>query len=190
MIFLYRLKNVMPKHILKTIYNSLTNPYIHYCILAWGFNSDRILKLQKRAVRIITHSHFLAHTDNLFKSLKILKVDYIFKLHQLTFYHKFVNDNLPACLSDILIKQNTNLRSCHTSYFLKPPMRTNTENAKKCIRHSIPNFINSYDRNFINNIENLSIFTLKKQFKSFVFSQYTFECRELNCYSCNFANQI
>ena len=58
---LQRLKHILPIQILTTLYNSLINPYLHYCILTWGTNYERFLILQKRVVRIITNSHFLAH---------------------------------------------------------------------------------------------------------------------------------
>src|SRR6218665_3815009 len=37
-------------------------------------NLDRILRLQKRAVRIITRSSFIAHSASLFKALNILTI--------------------------------------------------------------------------------------------------------------------
>ena len=66
-----RIKTSFPKPVLKSIYHSLITPYLYYGVLAWGFNNSRLLKLQKRAVRIITFSHFLEHTDPLFKQEKI-----------------------------------------------------------------------------------------------------------------------
>ena len=82
---LKRLKFTLPKYILKTIYLSLINPHLNYGILLWGFNLERIEKLQKQAIRIITHSYYLAHTSNLFKQQKILKIEDIFKLKQIIF---------------------------------------------------------------------------------------------------------
>ena len=41
-----KLKHYVPKHILLTIYSSLVLPYIHYGILLWGYNKNRIFKLQ------------------------------------------------------------------------------------------------------------------------------------------------
>ena len=37
--------------------------------MSWGFKSDRIFKLQKRAARIITCSKYNAHTEPLLKTL-------------------------------------------------------------------------------------------------------------------------
>ena len=167
-----RLKHTLPKQILTTIYNSLINPYLHYCILTWGSNTERLLTLQKRAVRSITNSHILAHTENLFKELKILKIDDILKQHQFTFYHKFLNNNLPKCISNIISKQDSQIRSCHSSFFLKPPVRVRTESAKTCVRHSIPSLINNYDRTFIENLHSISLPCLKKQFKKKTIENY------------------
>ena len=65
---LRRLKNIVPQEILKTIYFSLINSHLNYGILVWGFNLERLEILQKKAIRIITHSHNLAHTRNLFQT--------------------------------------------------------------------------------------------------------------------------
>ena len=61
---------------------SLIHSHLNYCNLIWGAADDSILdplfKLQKKAVRIISNSHYLDHTPPIFKSLKILN---IFKIH-------------------------------------------------------------------------------------------------------------
>ena len=44
-----KLKQLIPQKTLLTIYNSVILPHINYCILAWGHDSNRILKLQKKS---------------------------------------------------------------------------------------------------------------------------------------------
>ena len=149
-----------------------------------GVQTQRLLNLQKKSVRTITKSHFLAHTDSLFKELKILKVDDIFRQHQFTFYYKFKNNMLPNCLSNIISNQEANVRQCHTSFFLKPPNRVNMECTKLCIRHSIPQLVNTYDRVFVNSISNISLPSLKRNFKLLTLTNYNFVCTDQNCYSC------
>ena len=72
-----RVKNVLPRHSLQTIYYTLFQPYITYGILAWGhmINNDnnQILLKQKRAMRIIYKLPYNSHTDPLFKTSNILK---------------------------------------------------------------------------------------------------------------------
>jgi endonuclease/exonuclease/phosphatase (EEP) superfamily protein YafD len=53
---LRRLKHILPTRVLLLIYNSLISSHMSYCILAWGFCSSRIIKLQKKAIRIVYQS--------------------------------------------------------------------------------------------------------------------------------------
>ena len=70
---------------LRTLYFSLVYPYLCYCVGVWGYtypsNLKRVVTLQKRAIRIISKSKFDAHTDPLFKELKMLKLDSIIRFH-------------------------------------------------------------------------------------------------------------
>ena len=64
------LKHVLPTNILKMIYNSLILCHLNYGILLWGAQhnaNDKLHKLQKKAIRIITSSNFLAHSEPIFK---------------------------------------------------------------------------------------------------------------------------
>ena len=55
------------------LYYSLIYPYFYYCNIVWAstYNTNllRLIILQKRIIRIITKSHFNAHTDLIFKDL-------------------------------------------------------------------------------------------------------------------------
>lgn len=66
------------------LYNSLVYPYLLYGILVWGASSDvqllPLVRLQKRIIRTITSSDFLAHTNPLFLKTKILKVEDVYLL--------------------------------------------------------------------------------------------------------------
>ena len=68
-----KLKRFLPQQVLVILHNSL----IYSSILSWGFKSDRLFKLQKRAVRIITCSKCNAHTEPLSKSLNLLQIEHI-----------------------------------------------------------------------------------------------------------------
>ena len=59
------LKLILPADVLLTIYNSLIFPHFNYCHLARGSKiiaGHKLHLLQKKAVRIVDHRHFLAHT--------------------------------------------------------------------------------------------------------------------------------
>ena len=89
------MKHFLSSHILRMIYNSLISPHLNIGILSWVFEGQRLKKLQKKAVRIITSSKFNAHSETLFKSLNIIKIEHIFHLKCLNFYYKFINGSIP-----------------------------------------------------------------------------------------------
>ena len=69
-----KLKHVLPLRIKIMLCNALLLPHINYCLMTWGFQNQRINKLQKIVIRIITLSKFNAHTSPLFKKLKFLTI--------------------------------------------------------------------------------------------------------------------
>ena len=71
---LRKLKHIFPQRILKTIYSSLIESRVNYCLVLWGTNFDRIFKIKKKAVQIISLVHYKSHTSHLFKSLGILNI--------------------------------------------------------------------------------------------------------------------
>ena len=63
--------------------NALIFPNINYCITTLGYQGNRLVKIQKKVVRIITLSKYNSHTEPL-KKLNTLKVDFL-KLQELNF---------------------------------------------------------------------------------------------------------
>ena len=99
---LYRLRNVYPESVLITIYNTLILPHFHYCLLLWGSvvkENHSLHLLQKKALRIITNSDYLAHTEPLCKKLWILKISDMFSVALWKFYYKLMNNKLPEHFS-------------------------------------------------------------------------------------------
>ena len=73
-----KMRDYLPQHILLLLYNSLVLPHLNYCIILWGccnkYLLERLYKLQKRAVRIVTQSSYLSHSKPLFIRLRILPI--------------------------------------------------------------------------------------------------------------------
>ncbi len=46
---LNRIKHFLPTQTRLLLYNYLILPHINYCIMAWGYQSNRIFKLQKKS---------------------------------------------------------------------------------------------------------------------------------------------
>ena len=111
--------------------------------MAWGYEHEKITKLQKKCLRILTLSDYRAHTEPLFKKLKILKVNDIFYLQQMKFYYKYTHQNLPL----YFLNNNyiTNL-SCHNYDTRQSNTHTHYVKhtfAQKCLRFSITKVINT-----------------------------------------------
>ena len=80
-------KYFLPKYTLKIMYSSLISPHFNNNMLLWSFSIHRLIKLQKRAIRIIRDSKHNSHTEPLLKSFNILKLNDIFTIQCLTFFH-------------------------------------------------------------------------------------------------------
>ena len=182
---LNKLKNFLPTMAKKMIYNSLISSYLNYGNLIWGHKCDRIIKLQKKAVRITVASKYNAHTDNIFMKLKILKFQDAFKLNQLKFYHKYINDKVPDYFLQMpFYKSNTihqyNTRSKHTEYL----GRVNHEFAKKNIRYSLASLLVDITDNVRSKCFTHSLNGLSQYFKKLCFNEYAEPCTILYCYIC------
>ena len=94
---LYKLQ-FLPQNILKMLYYSFVSVHIKYCSIVWGFttkkNIDRIHKLQKRSIRLITNSSYLAPSKPLFLKMKILPVQEFISLESMIFMFKVSNNVL------------------------------------------------------------------------------------------------
>ncbi len=104
---LNRLKRFLPIQTKVLIYNSLVLSHLNFGILLWGFKCDKVFKLLNKIVRILSLSKYNAHTDALFKELKLRKVNDILKLQELKFYYKYKNNTLPHYLQTLPFPPNT-----------------------------------------------------------------------------------
>ena len=65
------------------------------CLVLWGVEVKNLEIIQKRTIRLITGSNYIAHTEPLFIQLGLLKVQDILKLRLLKFYYKLCHGTLP-----------------------------------------------------------------------------------------------
>ena len=109
------MKNICNIDTLKSIYHSLFHSHFIYGILVWGLAkpslTNKVILLQKRAIRIISNSDYLDPTNPLFKDLEILKCpdQYIVNLSAMLwdFDHKKLPSSLNTWLTKISHKYKT-----------------------------------------------------------------------------------
>jgi hypothetical protein len=98
-------KHLLNQETLKTLYYSFVYPYLNYCIIVWGntYNKyvDELFKLQKKVVRIITGSHYLEHTKELFRTLYILPIRKILLYNISQFMYRYIEGTLPDIFNDM-----------------------------------------------------------------------------------------
>ena len=91
------LRGIFPQKILKTLYLTLVYPYFNYCNLIWGTahitNLHPLIILQKKCIRIICGADYLDHTNPLFESTKILKLEQIHILSCAMFIYNCFKSN-------------------------------------------------------------------------------------------------
>ena len=183
---LNRLKYILPTSIKTLIYNSLILSHINYGILIWGYQNSRILKLQKKALRIITLAKYNSHTEPIFKSLRLLKVNDIFFLRHFQFFHDLLHEKVPKYFLNIPFSTNQNIHNYYTRRQRNIHVyRVKHSFAKKCIRYSIPEIINSAPSCITDKLITHSVHGLKFYIKNKVISEYTDTCQIQICYICN-----
>ena len=119
------------KESMRTLYFSLVYPYLYYCNLVWASayqsNLYRIILLQKRVVRILGGCSFDAHTDPIFKELRILKFHHISSLQIGQFMFSYKLGLLPSDFDSffILNKDVHSYSTRNANFFHLPLCRTN-----------------------------------------------------------------
>ena len=127
---LSRAKFLLPFCMLKTLYYAMIYPYLTYCNMIWGCGSSQILKpitvLQKRAIRIITGSTYLASTSEIFARTHVLKFADIRMLQVTMFMFKFKLGLLPYACHDFFhfVNPLPRYETRKTNLFLVPYSRT------------------------------------------------------------------
>ena len=100
---LQRLKYLYPQNILITLYKSLYILHINYGSLVWGHIGESINKIQKKDIRTITYSNYIAHSEPLLKSLNLLKVKDLFNLKIIKFLFNLYHNKLPPYFNNYIL---------------------------------------------------------------------------------------
>ena len=169
-----KLKYSIPGRILHTLYCTLITPYLNYGILIWGSTCksylDKLIKLQKWAIRTITNSQYRSHTGPLFAKSNLLNVTDMYTLELGVFMYKYSINDLPVAFKEYFMKRsdihdyptrhvnNLNLTNNRKS-FSDHAIRTNGpilwNSLSKTIRESksVKHFRNQFKQNLVKTYE-------------------------------------
>ena len=177
---LSKLKNLLPIKVKYTIYNSLIKSHIEYNLSCWGKvkskEIEKIIVLQKRAVRYIANLKYNSHTGQTFKNLNILKFNDLVNLKQATFMYRYANDKLPSSFKDVFSKLSNFDRS----------LSFELPKTKKASLKLLPSFsmIKIWNELPLHIKRNRSLKSFKRQYSSHLSEYYNAGCSKSNCYSC------
>jgi len=188
-----RLKNILPSATLLTIYRSLVETHLTYGILAWGNSPkktiQRLITLQKKAVRIIVKAKYNSHTEPIFNKLKILKLEDLFKLNAAKFGWKSKNNKIPKYHTTQLRPnqeiQNNNMETRQRNNINIVPHLTELD--KQTINYSVGTVWNSLPSD-LRDKHTVSQNTFSNLLKNHLLSKYKLTCQNRRCYSCNQSN--
>ena len=118
---MYKARQFLTKKALLMLYHAYIFPYITYCIEVWGCASQTQLNclylLQKKIIRIMNFSHYLAHTNPLFLSMEVLPLRKIFFYKVGLIMYKYSLNLLPECIAHLYLRNDSihehNTRGCH-----------------------------------------------------------------------------
>jgi hypothetical protein len=182
---LNKLKHYLPLYVMKMLYTSLIESHLNYCILAWGYESNRLFKLQKKAIRAITRSKYNAHTEPLFKQHRFLKVADLFSLNMLKFYYKYVHNDLPFYFQSYNITNRFYVHNRHTrnnTQFCVPVTRLRM--SQKCTRNYIATLLNNTSPAILEKVYTHCYTGFINYAKSYKIDNYSNLCNTNNCYIC------
>jgi hypothetical protein len=180
-----RLRMYYPQRILLTIYNSLIVPHMNYCLLSWGTFTGQIEKLQKKALRIISFSNRISHTEPICKALDVLNIRDMYKVKQLKFYFKLCNNNLPSFFDSL----NMSLHSCNDHYNFRHRLYTvpkiKHEFAKQCLRYQLACNLNVTGKHIIDKVYTHSMCGFSHYIKYEILTSYNDRCTIRDCFVCS-----
>jgi len=183
---LSRLKNILPRPIMLTLYSSLIVPYITYGVVAWGNTDNSQIKrmsiLQKRSVRLINGSKYNSHTGPIFRSLRLLTLQDIFHLECCKVFAKFCQGQLPQYLNNIFVNSSsTPLYSFRNTTNITTPL-VKTKFEEQLILFKVASAWNSLPINIKSYKEHpKSVKYFCNQFKNHKLSNYSTSCLIHNC---------
>ena len=186
---LNKLKHILPMSAKLKIYHSIVLSHINYGILVGGFKLDKIEKIQKKIIRVLTCSQYNAHTDPLYKNLNLLKVKDIFTISKLKFYHNYVNNKLPTNLLKFPLQLNIDRQTYNTrraqNLFI---LRHKHTFAKNCLRYDMASTLNNTSGNIKEKVYTHSLNGMANYAKIMLLDKYQDTCTIQNCYICTRAH--
>ncbi len=135
---LYLTRSCFPTEVLKQLYYSLVYPYLSYCHTIWATAgitiTERVKLALKRTVRTITFKRKYDHTNDLFKSLRLLKWEDINIYCTAIYVYKSINNDNYTEIFNFRSNERYSLRNTRD---LEIPALTSNQSQKSIKYHGV-----------------------------------------------------
>jgi Reverse transcriptase (RNA-dependent DNA polymerase) len=105
-----KVKNMLPRNLLRTLYFSLFNSHLLYCLPLYSCTANKNLKkitiMQKKVVRAICNAKYNDHTEPLFQQLSILPFEKLIMYTKSLLMHSIIHKYGPKSLHNQWIFNN------------------------------------------------------------------------------------
>ena len=152
------------------MFDSLVISHLQFGISCWGFECGRIFKLQTRALRILTDGKYNAHTEPLFKELKLLKVKDIFNA-------QYLNFGTDLLMAPDYFRQtftfNRDIYDIQTRIYDRLHLfPSRTSSGRNVMRHRIPELLYDFPPPLIERAKTHCIYAFVDHMKSYFIDMY------------------
>jgi len=164
-------RKILAKSTLILLYNTFIQPYLIYCLEVWGSTNDSfllpLLRIQKRAIRIIASVSPRTPSQPFFSNFNILKLNRLYQYMLAIFMFKYNRNLLPPSFCN-LFTANEEIHNYYTRYrsSLRVPISCSVSQ-KRTVKYMGVTMWN----NLCNNspiVTNCSIFSFKKCLKRYL----------------------
>ncbi len=175
---LSKIRHYVPPDELKSIYHAIFSSHMIYGSQIWGqsttIHNEKVFKLQKKAMRIITFSDFHASADPIFKTMSILKLQDFIQLQNCLFVYDAIKNTAPDSFHSYFAKINEvhdiNTINSDLGCMFTPFRATTRYGLNSIIRKCISSW-NYFSHQLHLDLSSLSRFKLKSKITEFMLNQ-------------------
>ena len=176
---LCKARHYVPSEELKSIYYAIFSSHLVYGCQVWGqtenTHTEKVFKLQNRAMKIISFSDLRSNPSPIFKAMKILRLEDFITLQNCIFVHDFLKNKLPTCFNEYFQTVNSvhsiGTKSNRLGCLFIPHVSTKTYGLNSITRKSISSW-NHFSNLFKCNLSLLSRSMLKNKLTSHFLNSY------------------
>ena len=127
---LSKIRHYVKESTLRSLYFSLFSSHMSYCCQIWGqsgsYHLNKILSIQRSALRIISFRPFRSNVSDLFRSLNIPLFSTLVRISNLLYVFDSLSSNLPVSIANYFCKSRDvhsyNTRNIQHGKLVPPPI--------------------------------------------------------------------